>query len=174
MTPLIKKRPVAITVIGWFCILVSLWELGRDIYGILDLWNGAPPSGTGTSNPLMTDAAAFNSRFGPALLVMKTILDGGQVIAGAYLLRLRAWARTVLETILWTEILLLAIAPMVRAIYIACFTNMMDEFQSFKTPMLGFLALLCAWVCLLDGLIIYFLRSKKVRDAVAPPRPGTT
>lgn len=96
-------------------------------------------------------------------------LAGASFLAGIGLLRLRAWARTTIEVIAWLEILLCAVGPMLHFVYILCFTNVLAEWSGAITTMFGFLALMCGMVGLVNGLIIYFLRSKKVRVAFATP-----
>jgi hypothetical protein len=147
---------------------VGVWGVVSDIHGIWNFLNHTTePTGTAT-DPLMTEIESFNSKFGLLLIITGTMFDVVQVIAGAFLLQLRVWARTALEVVAWSQILILAIGPMLRAIYLACFTNTLADWSpEFIKSTFLILGLSCVWACLLYGPIIYFLRSQKVREAVS-------
>ena len=169
MTQFVKKRPRAVSVIGWCCIVVGICEVASDIHSIWNIWNYMPEPVGATTSQQLSDLDKFNSKVVPLIAVIGVFLDGLQVIAGAYLLKLRAWARTTIEVVAWIQILVLAVGPILGFIYIACFTTGLTEWPGMLLSNFLFLALSCAWITTWYGLVIYFLRSKKVRAAFATP-----
>lgn len=167
MNQSIKKRPTAVTVIGWFCIAAGLWGVTYGGWNI-SRWILGPA--TAVSGQSMTWLDALNSKLFVWVMFMDAICCLVGCIAGAYLLKLRMWARTTIEVVAWIEILLFVVLPMSQYIYMVCFT---DAFRDWPTAaimrVLLFVAIFYGWLGTVNGLIIYFLRSKKVRDAFASP-----
>lgn len=167
MNQSIKKRPTAVTVIGWICIAVGLGGMICDGWNILR-WILEPA--TAVSGKSMAWLDALNSKLFVWVVFMDAICSLVECVAGAYLLKLRAWARITIEVVAWIDILVFVVAPIFQCIYVVCFT---DLFRDWPTAgimqVMLFAAILCGWLGIVNGLIIYFLRSKKVRDAFASP-----
>lgn len=163
----IEKRPTVVTVIGWICIAAGLWEMTRDCWNI-SRWILEPA--TAVSGQSMAWLNALNSKLAVWVMFIDAICSLVGCIAGAYLLKLRAWARTTIEVVAWIDILVFVVAPMFYCSYIVCFT---DVFRDWPTAaimqVMLFAAISYGWLGTVNGLIIYFLRSKKVRDAFASP-----
>ncbi|MBI5818750.1 MAG: hypothetical protein HZA88_07165 [Verrucomicrobia bacterium] len=169
MNQSIENRPKAVTVIGWFCIAVGLWGMICDGWNI-SRWILEPA--TAVSSKSMAWLDALNSKLFVWVMFIDAICSLVECIAGAYLLKLRAWARITIEVVAWIDILFFVVAPMFEYIYIVCFTGVFgDRSAAAIMPVMLFAAVSCGWMGTVNGLIIYFLRSKKVRDAFASPPP---
>ena len=113
---------------------------------------------------------ALNARLGALTLVIDAICSAVDFIAGVYLLQLRAWARVTIEANAWIYILVGTLCPMLNCIYTIFFTSAFADLSTTAImPGLLVFGLGCAWRGVVNGLIICFLRSQKVRDAFASP-----
>lgn len=164
MTESVKKRPTAVTVIAWFWFLSGCWSA---LASVVSFWSEPP------SESLVNQAAkdvpllAVVYRHYTLAALSQFAYAAAYIVAGIGLLRLRAWARTTVEVIAWVEILFYSVGPILHFIYTYYFTGALAEWSGGIAKMPGFLVLLCGVVAVVNGLIIYFLRSKKVREAVA-------
>ncbi|MBM3888507.1 MAG: hypothetical protein FJ388_05200 [Verrucomicrobia bacterium] len=143
-----RKRPTAVTVIGWLCIV------GGSIAVLETIWNIRDS----LPQPFLNLLAA-------AVFLLLGVVN---LIAGVYLLRLRAWARTAIEVVCCVEIFVFSLGPILWGAYVIGFERLLAGWSAqAKTIMCASLALQCAVPAVVNGIIIYFLRSKKVRDAFA-------
>ncbi len=154
----IEKRPTAVSVIGWFWIIVGFFTALASVASLLQ----DPPSESliqemAKDSPVM--ARALRHYFVGALL--QFVVGQVFIFSGIGFLRLRAWARTALEVVSWLVVVFFA-AIMVDVL-VMMHTYLKDG------------ALPCGVIgCVLGsafyfgpvGLMLYFLRSRKVREAV--------
>lgn len=167
MSQSIEKRPTAVTVIGWICIAVGLWGVICDGWNI-SRWILEPA--TAVSSKSMAWLDALNSKLFVWVMFMDAICSLVECVAGAYLLKLRVWARITIEVVAWIDILVFVVLPMFYWSYMFCFTDLLRDWPTAGIMrVMLFAAILYGWLGIVNGLIIYFLRSKKVRDAFASP-----
>lgn len=166
MTESVKKRPTAVTVIAWFCIIVGCWG---TIVTACQVWNGPPPA------PADSDEQFGFGRLNyPLMLWMKdfqSVCSIVELIAGVCLLKLHAWARAAIEVVSWLEILIQYILPVIGAVWTICYyprvRHMLADLSAWSvTITFGLFIFQLAMGAAVNGAIIYYLRSKKVREAV--------
>ncbi len=159
MPQFIEKRPTAVSVVGWFWIIVGGFIV---LTGVGAFLGEQPPASLVDDVARKYPVHAWVMRYYSLLLLLLSGFGLLAVFFGIGFLRLRKWARTALEVISW-----LALTGVV-AIAIGMVT------MTFNHLKIGFLLFTMAfvligtafyWVPL--GLVLRALRSKKVRDAVS-------
>ena len=152
MKQFIEKRPTAVSVIGWFWIIVGGFLAWASIIAVQQ---GPPDESLLNEIAKGSPLAAMEERhYIFKALFMFTVGDLA-IIFGICFLRLYDWARTALEVVSWLCITLLAANMILGFFYVG---------GSFYAAIFLITVSAFFWVPL--GLVIYFLRSKKVRDAV--------
>jgi len=173
MTEFVKKRPTAISVIGWYCIVFSSYWVIASILNVSHWLLEPPPK---TTHQLSVIDSFWDFIFF-CMMNIDSICCIVQIIAGIYLLKLRPWSRTTIEVISWLEILFHVIMAMVFAVFtLPCQDpgGLAALFLAKVRPTALFWTFKFTALAVVNGIIIYFLRSKKVRDAFAtPPRVMT-
>ncbi len=155
------KRPICVTVIGWVWIIISGMMIFPAIMALLTLFvmgDMAQPD-----HQICEDIPAI-AKFFPLLIIGQGGLSTLTFISGVYFLKLRAWARSVLEVLTWT-LLIFVIGNGI--IWVASW------YSSTSGASLGFTILgiimgitVSAIVGTLLGILLKFLRSQEVRDAM--------
>ena len=160
MKQFIEKRPTAVSVIGWFWIIVGGFLALASISAVQQ---GSPDESLlnelAKGSPLL---AMEERHYILKAFFMFAVGDVG-VIFGICFLRLYAWARTALEVVSW-----LCIALFTANVILAFFFMGV----SFLTAIIFIAGSAFFWAPL--GLVIYFLRSRKVREAVGGGGDGGT
>ena len=157
------KRPTAVTAIGWFWIIAGALMI---VVGVITLWHAALMQSQHKGVVTIDGAAAMIRRFVYFFTgVLQSTVGVAVMVMGNAFLRLRKWARTALEVFSWVG---LAYTTVNIGIYVSTLF-----FVKGNALLHGILLAVIAGIlyCVPLGFTIYFLRSKKVRDAVAtPPR----
>lgn len=170
MTQFTNERPKAVSVIGWFCIVFGSFWLLASIWNVTH-WLLEPP-------PKVTIQRSGLDMFWDFIFFCMWNIDSIccvlQIIAGIYLLKLRPWTRSTIEVISWLGIIF---HGTLAVLFVLCTLpgRDADEFTAWVTqkirPTAIFLTFRFTVLAVVNGFIIYILRSKKVRDALAkPPR----
>jgi hypothetical protein len=173
-----RKRPTAITVIAWVAIVGGVFMLlggvlGAEMFSFMTAMGGDtfPAVAETASGPLRPMAVVF--RHFDHLAPAQAILAGFVIIAGIYFLKLRAWARTFLESICWLGITY-GIAFGTYWVFVwddlSISSPVPDQGPGMPRPFGLIGAAIGAVVTLFNlaplAVAVWFLRSKKVRDAV--------
>jgi hypothetical protein len=164
MSEFIEKRPTVVSVIGWFWIIVGgLMALSGSLVSLGYVISGA--SAHAPDSQHMPALFIFIFRHFVFVAVIQVCFGALAALAGWQLLRLRAWARSALEGLSWIG--LVCIVSWAVAFNMALGTmhrgEGFDSFSLFRI-LVGAFSVVFYGVPL--GLIVYFLRSPKVRDAV--------
>jgi hypothetical protein len=111
----LPARPKAVSVIGWTCLILSLLRFFTDLVGWL-LWTFGglreavsrllPYVRLGPGDPRLPYGLFFLN-FG-RIVVVQGLVAAFVAVVSYNLLRLRAWARTALEVILWIGLVVVA------------------------------------------------------------------
>jgi hypothetical protein len=146
----IKKRPTSVIVISIFWIIVGFLSLFWAFMGIGLLISSKKPE-------IIFVTLASTFALGIGLL---------KIVSGINFFKLRSWARTTLEVISWIYFILSIFED---CLYLFNILNLAFKGIDEKTRyILNFMNLGTSLVfSIIFGTIIYYLRSKKVKDAMA-------
>ena len=154
----VNKRPKSVTVIGWIFIVVGIIALvlrGEELifFGLI---------------PFMWRVRLF----------LEVALAVVALLGGIYFLKLRAWARTVLEVACWVFVVYGIGFQILGGIHLvgeySKFADVEGTSGIGATQVLGIAAwlALCAAIGLAPAIVIIaFLRGKTIREAVRPKMP---
>lgn len=164
MPEFIEKRPTAVTVIGWFWIIVGgLMVLSGGMGSLAFMaWGASEHFADSDRAPKL-----FTFMFQHFVVIagVQGCFGALAAVAGWHFLRLRTWARSILEILSWVG--LVCFVSWVVAFNIASGSmhrgEGVDSFSVFRI-VIAVVSIVIYGVPL--GFIIYFLRSAKVRDAV--------
>ena len=173
MTQSITKRPRAISVIGWFCIVVGCCG---TFVALCHIWNGTPIPPSDADKQRGYDNLCYTWVLWDK--DFNSVCSIAELIAGVYLLKLRNWARMTIEVVCWLEILVVPVGTMVAIVWSVyhnplALQSLADLSAWPMITVLAFLVVLCATRAAVNGAIIYYLRSKQVGDAFASPQRVT-
>jgi hypothetical protein len=171
-----RERPRAVTIVGWIWLVAAALRflnglLGLIVWKVGGLDRGLPFLGLQSrSLQLQVLGVEAMMRHATEILVAQVFVSGALAYAAVGLLRLKAWARTVIEAASWLGILF---AAAVGAYVYAGTAHMASETPeaAAQIRMAGagagiFVALLGA---AFFGGTIYFLRRPAARRAFEPP-----
>ena len=152
-----QRRPVSVTIIGWF------WKFLGIVYCL-----GGLSSTCVVSNPAMVElmnetrsGVEASWRIG---LVLLSLSGGFAWYSAVRFLKLRAWARTSIETISW-----LALAAFIGAgVYLIWLLIYLPQvfFAGWGAPMGPVASAICGAAIVVLIVMIGFLRGRTIREAV--------
>ncbi|MBN1255800.1 MAG: hypothetical protein JXA50_11050 [Deltaproteobacteria bacterium] len=174
-----KKRPTAVTVIGWIFIAGAILMIFSGGMGFM-AFSFMQHMGGEAAPPIPEDAPfqfgvmeVIFQHFGLIALV-QIALAAFILIASIQFLRLRRWARTALEVIAWLGLVyFVGFGIFFVASWIAMTSNIpFSEGASGPSPMFGIFGAVMGFVVTLFWavplvVIIIFLRGKIIRGAVS-------
>ncbi len=172
-------RPRGVRLIAWAWILTGAVNGVSALVALFTagLFQGLsaqvpPASRTAATLPLfLVHHAAWFAALQIALAVLA-------VLAGIDFLRLRAWARSVLETLSWLSLVYLVSGAVYWWRFWDAFTasdsfaGMAVDLAPYRTPGLILVVVLVVALAVPVGLMIRTLRARAVREAVAGAAPG--
>jgi hypothetical protein len=174
-----KKRPTAVTVIGWIFIAGAILMIFSSGMGFMAFSFMHHMGGEAT--PPITEKAPFQlgvmevifQHFGLIALV-QVAFAAFILIASIQFLRLRRWARTALEVIAWLGLVYVVGNGIFLVSFVITVTSSVPfaEGASELSPILGIFAAVMGSVVTLFWaiplvVIIIFLRGKTIRGAVS-------
>jgi hypothetical protein len=163
MADFTEKRPTSVSVIGWFWIIVGSFMAFSGIVASLASIFQRP---RGFPRDTNAGFGVFDFVFGHFVFfaIAQVLVGAVAITAGAHFLRLRAWARTMLEVIAW-----LGLVNVIGWIVVLQFDAISHggergAFHSIVRIVMGIMLMAFYGVPL--GVIVHFLRSPKVRGAM--------
>lgn len=163
MKQFMEKRPTAVSVIGWFWIIVGGFMTLASVSVLLQ----EPPSES-LIREMSKDSSlgAWVFRHYVLFALLQVAVAQVAIVSGIGFLRLRKWARIALEVLSWLGVAFVG-AIVVKMIFMAfaycrgCSVIVV----AMGVAMISAIYLVPLW------FILRSLRSQKVRDAVASPLP---
>jgi len=154
-----NERPTSVRVIGWFWIIVGGMICTGGMMGVSELLGIAPGPAQ-----LAEDENQFVKVFLPAAAMLATGLVG--IISAIYFLRLRYWARTVLEVLTWLG---LALFSGFAVLCLAALAGWWDPPEGFGALEGSFdvmpVVILVAYA-IPFAIVLYHLRGDKLKNAL--------
>lgn len=156
-----EQRPTCVTVIGWaWIVLGSLMVVSSIMAGFVQLtmWDEFGRGG----------GAPFPFSMLPLLIVVQLAVAVGGVVSGVAFLRLKAWARTVLEVLAW---LLLVGLVAFTVVWMVNWIAMNDQMALRNSGFASMGIVMGIVVSVVYGgplvVMLVYLRGPKVRGALA-------
>lgn len=165
-TRFIEKRPTSISIIGWLWIILGTWMLFSGMVGFLAFQFQSKAEGYQRvlQGPGM---AAMMFRHFTAIASVQACVAIVGIVAGIQFLRLRAWARTVIEIMSWLGLIF------VMGLGITILTILWTQRNPNDTVGIAIGLAIGANIFVVFGAVllwmIRYLRSPEVRSAVSSP-----
>lgn len=163
------NRPTSITVIAWIWIALGVLMFLGGVFHVLML--GVIQASDSLESASAGDAQFLLWLFVP-LSVLEFVVCAVAIISGAYLMRLRRWARTCLEIMSWIACFFFAGSGAVSAVLWVLRSGTMKEeaaiFPSTLFTILGaaFSVVFGVAMAVPFAVIIKFLRGRTIGDAL--------
>jgi hypothetical protein len=178
MTDIRKKRPTAITIIGWIFIVTAILMIFSSVIAFIafsymkQIAEEMPPIAEELPNQFRI-IRIFFQHFG-ILALLQVAFAIFVLMASLYFLQLRRWARTALEIVAWLG---LVYVVGFGIFWVASWINITSSFpvpevSSGPPPMFNIIGatmgcvVTVVWAAPLI-IIIIFLRGKSIKDAVS-------
>lgn len=176
------KRPTAVSVIAWTWIITGGFAVFSGIMSLL-MFTAMPtlqselPHAPGMPQGIALMTSMF--RYFGLLVVVQLVLAVVAIVAGIQFLRLRSWARAVLEILSWVSLIYVV---GFGVFWLSTWSTMTGQFSQQDVPFdmetLRIAGLVAgAFVTLAFaiplGIMIKYLRGKTVREAMLPGIPPT-
>lgn len=164
------ERPQPVTVIGWVWIVIGILRVLASVFGLL-AWKfgglretlaGSGPSFLSAFVPAVPLRLAFHNF--AAALVLQLATGVLFLYAGAGLLRLRAWARSVIEIVCWIAFVFVVCSGVI-AIAAAFFAPIAPGAPPRRTLAVGIAVLIIGALAWAFAAMIRALRRPEIRSA---------
>ena len=175
-------RPVAVTILGWFFIVFSVFTLISSAFALVSMQlmrsmspeGEFPPKGA----PFPPGFGAFSWMFDHylALVLLQAAAAVFSLYAAVRFLKLRSWSRTYFEAVNWLGLATIVFFGVFFAAFWVAMTSTVPDAPSQGEPppaLFGvFGAVMSLFITLFNGvfpaLLIWFLRSRFIRPAFSP------
>jgi len=154
-----SRRPTSVTVIGWFWIVVGgMMCIGAifALLGLLRIQRGSVHLTQGESQFVKLMMLPATAQLAAGLVA---------IVSAIYLLRLRYWARTVLEVLAW---LVLAFTGGFAVLFFGSFGGFgpFEEIGTLETSFVVLSAVILVTYAAPFAIVLYHLRSDKLKNAL--------
>jgi hypothetical protein len=159
------KRPKVVTVIGWFWTVAGSWMLLKGMLeGASLLLAEAPYEGWFREYAERFPIHAVLYRYCGVVILIEMVTAVVAIVAARQFLRMRRWARTTLEIVSWLSLLWISGFWLLTVVALSA----AEAWQPASIAMMAMPVLLHV---VLTGavlsVVIYFLRTQRVRNAVS-------
>ncbi len=151
MNHVVEKRPVSVTVIGWLVVASGIWMLLGGLGSAMQSLVWSTPFDPLPRKMLERfPVYAFIFRHYFAITILQCLISILEIISGIYFLRLRPWARNLIEWICWV---------MIVGVLLIGIQFVLPPLDYFSV-----VGLMCTTAFIVPfAILVYFLRTPEVR-----------